>query len=135
MISDQRVVLRIYPRSDQKTAIQFLDYVISRLPFQVEKIQTDNGAEFQCFHWHVIDQGIGHTYIRPATPRLNGKVERSHRIDAEEFYRLLDGEVIHDAGIFNDKLKRWEDYYNFQRPHGSLAVPGSGDGRFRGGHE
>jgi hypothetical protein len=37
-------VLRAYPRSDQKTAIQFLDYVLSRLPFQVEKIQTDNGA-------------------------------------------------------------------------------------------
>ena len=26
-------VLRTYPRSDQKTAIQFLDYVLSRLPF------------------------------------------------------------------------------------------------------
>src|SRR3954447_20024330 len=71
-------VLRAYPRSDQKTAIQFVDYVLSRLPFQVEKIQTDNGAEFQSsFHWHVLDQG-GHIYIRPATPRLNGKVERSH---------------------------------------------------------
>ena len=32
-------VLRAYPRSDQKTAIQFLDYVLSRLPFQVEKIR------------------------------------------------------------------------------------------------
>ena len=38
--------LRIYPRSDQKTAIQFLDYVIARLPFQIERIQTYNGAEF-----------------------------------------------------------------------------------------
>ncbi len=27
-------VLRIYPRSDQKTAIQFLDYVLARLPVQ-----------------------------------------------------------------------------------------------------
>ena len=34
-------VLRAYPRFDQKTAIQFLDYVVSRLPFHVEKIQTD----------------------------------------------------------------------------------------------
>lgn len=115
-------VLRIYPRSDQKTAIQFLDYVLSRLPFSVEKIQTDNGAEFQsAFHWHVLDQGIGHTYIRPATPRLNGKVERSHRIDAEEFYRLLDGVLIDDAGVFNDKLREWEDYYNYARPHGGLG--------------
>lgn len=85
-------VLRVYPKHDQKTAIQFLDYVLEKLPFQVETIQTDNGAEFQAaFHWHVLDRGIKHTYIRPATPRLNGKVERSHRIDAEEFYRLLDG--------------------------------------------
>jgi transposase InsO family protein len=115
-------ILRIYPRADQKTAIQFLDYVVSRLPFRVEKIQTDNGAEFQsAFHWHVIDQGIGHTYIRPATPRLNGKVERSHRIDAEEFYRLLDGVVIDDTGLFNAKLREWEDYYNYQRPHGGLG--------------
>jgi transposase InsO family protein len=107
---------------DQKTAIQFIDYVLSRLPFQVEKIQTDNGAEFQSsFHWHVLDQGIGHIYIRPATPRLNGKVERSHRIDAEEFYRLLDGVVEDDTGLFNQKLKEWEDYYNYHRPHGGLG--------------
>ena len=34
-------------------------------------------TEFQSsFHWHVLDQGIGHIYIRPATPSLNGKVER-----------------------------------------------------------
>jgi hypothetical protein len=39
---------------------------------------------------------------------LNGKVERSHRIDAEEIYRMLDGFVIDDTGVFNDKLREWE---------------------------
>jgi transposase InsO family protein len=48
-------------------------------------------------------------------------VERSHRIDAEEFYRLLDRAVIDDAQLFNNKLQQWEDYYNFHRPHGSLG--------------
>ena len=82
-----------------------MDYVLTRLPFQVEKVQTDNGAEFQSgFHWHLLDQGINRVYILPATPRLNGKVERSHRSDAEEFYRLLDGVMIDDTGLFNDKL-------------------------------
>jgi len=115
-------VLRAFPRCDQKTSIQFLDYLLERLPFKVQVIQTDNGAEFQGqFHWHVLDRGIGHVYIRPTTPRLNGKVERSHRIDAEEFYRLLDGVVIDDTGLFNDKLQEWEDFYNFSRPHGSLS--------------
>ena len=63
-------------------------------------------------------QGFGHPH---ATPRLNGKVERSHRIDAEEFYRILDGVVIDDTDIFNDRLQQWEDHYNFDRPHGSLG--------------
>ncbi|MFD8283285.1 integrase core domain-containing protein [Streptomyces solisilvae] len=115
-------ILRTYPQLNQQTAIQFLDYTLQRLPFQVEVIQTDNGAEFQsAFHWHVLDNGIAHTYIKPRTPRLNGKVERSHRIDAEEFYRLLDGVVIDDAEVFNDKLREWEDYYNYHRPHGGLG--------------
>jgi transposase-like protein len=67
-------VLRIYPQLDQKTAIQFVDYVLERLPFRVEVIQTDNGAEFQSlFHYHVLDKGIGHDSIKPRTPRLHGK--------------------------------------------------------------
>jgi transposase InsO family protein len=114
-------VLRIYDRLNQKTAIQFVDYVLEKLPFVVEQIQTDNGSEFSTqFHWHVLDRGIGHVYIKPATPRLNGKVERSHRIDNEEFYRQLDGLVIDDAKVFNDRLREWEDFYNFVRPHGAL---------------
>ena len=88
----------------------------------MERIQTDNGSEFQsAFHWHVLDRGIEHVYIRPATPRLNGKVERSHRIDAEEFYRLLQGVVLDETGLFKTKLQEWEDFYNFDRPHGGLG--------------
>lgn len=114
-------VLKIYDRNNQKTAIQFLDYVCQKLPFALEVIQTDNGSEFGAqFHWHVLDRGIRHVYIKPATPRLNGKVERSHRIDGEEFYRLLDGVVIDDTELFNDKLEEWENFYNFDRPHGGL---------------
>ncbi len=51
-------VLRIYDRLNQRTAIQFVDYVLEKLPFGVEVIQTDNGAEFQSkFHYHVLDAG------------------------------------------------------------------------------
>ena len=115
-------VLRIYDRLNQKTAIQFIDLVLQKLPFKVERIQTDNGSEFQSsFHWHVLDRGIEHVYIKPATPRLNGKVERSHRIDAEEFYRLLQGVVLDESGLFKTKLQEWEDFYNFDRPHGALG--------------
>jgi transposase InsO family protein len=115
-------VLRLYPHCDMKTAIAFYDYTASRLPFKIERVQTDNGSEFQsAFHLHLLDQSVEHVYIRPRTPRLNGKVERSHRIDAEEFYRLLDGVIIDDTNLFNDKLQEWEDYYNYHRPQAGLA--------------
>ena len=114
-------VLRAYPRCDQKTAIQFIDHVLAKLPFAVERVQTDNGSEYgaSC-HWHLLDKGIDHVRIKPRTPRLNGKVERSHRIDSDEFYRLLEGQVIDDANLFSEKLQEWEDYYNYHRPHGTL---------------
>ena len=51
----------------------------------------------------------------------NGKVERSHRIDDEEFYQLIDqGGISTDIHLFNKKLREWEDYYNYDRPHGAL---------------
>jgi hypothetical protein len=53
---------------------------------------------------------------------LNGKVERSHRIDNEEFYQLLDKDGISDdIHLFNKKLREWENYYNHNRPHGGLG--------------
>ncbi|MFF8940029.1 integrase core domain-containing protein [Streptomyces paradoxus] len=115
-------VLRAHPRNDQKTAIQFIDYVLAKLPFAVEQVQADNGQQFgRTFHWHLLDKGIGHVRIKPRTPRLNGKVERSHRIDSGEFYRLLEGQVIDDVNLFNSKLQEWEDDYNYHRLHGALA--------------
>lgn len=114
-------VMKIFERNNQKNAIQFVDYVLSRLPFKTIVIQTDNGSEFQeQFHWHVLDKGINHIYIKPRRPRLNGKVERSHRIDEEEFYRMMKGVIIDDTNLFNKKLKEWEDFYNYQRPHAAL---------------
>ena len=73
------------------------------------------------FHWHLDELDIRHVYIRPRTPRLNGKVERSHRIDNDEFYRLLDkGDISDDIHLMNKKVSEWERYYNHHRPHGGL---------------
>ena len=116
-------VLKVFDACNQRTAIRFLDEVVRRLPFRILVVQTDNGAEFQSqFHWHAHSLDIQHVYIRPRTPRLNGKVERSHRVDAEEFYQLLDRDgVTDDIHLFNEKLREWEDYYNYHRPHGGLG--------------
>jgi len=115
-------VLKVYSRCNQRTAIRFIDDVLRRLPFRVHVVQTDNGAEFQSqFHWHLERLDIRHVYIRPRSPHLNGKVERSHRVDDQEFYQLLDKDgLTDDIHLFNDKLREWEDYYNYHRPHGAL---------------
>ena len=45
------------------------------------------------------------------SPYANGKVERSHRVDDQEFYQLLDRDgIADDIHLFNKKLKEWEDY-------------------------
>ncbi len=88
--SDFNILLKIYDKHTQKNAINFIDYVISRVPFGINEVRTDNGHEFQSqFHWHLNDLGICHVYIRPRSPQLNGKVERSHSTDEVKFHQLL----------------------------------------------
>jgi transposase InsO family protein len=45
----------------------------------------------------------------------------SNRIDEQKFYQLIDQNGISDnIHLFNEKLREWEDYYNYHRPHGTL---------------
>ena len=111
--------LQIYRKHNQQCAIEFINYVIEKFPFRINTIRTDRGHEFQAkFHWHVEDQGMKHVYIKPRSPQLNGKVERSHRTDQQEFYQLL---TYTDDVDLNRKLEAWERFYNFDRPHGAFA--------------
>jgi transposase InsO family protein len=110
--------LKIYQRHTQQNAIDFIKYVVDKFPFRIHTIRTDRGHEFQAlFHWYVEDQGMRHVYIKPRSPQLNGKVERSHRSDQEEFYQLLS---YKDDVDLNKKLDAWEQFYNFNRPHGAF---------------
>ena len=111
--------LQIYERHTQANAIRFFDYMLEKFPFRIHTIRTDQGHEWQAlFHWHVEDKGIRHVYIKPRSPQLNGKVERSHRTDQEEFYQLLT--YTGDVDL-SKKLAAWEDFYNLHRPHGAHA--------------
>lgn len=93
--------------------------MIEKFPFRIHTIRTDRGHEFQAlFHWHVADRGIQHVYIKARTPQLNGKVERSHRTDKQEFYPLL---TYTDDVDLGEKLAEWECFDNYHRPHGAFA--------------
>src|SRR5436309_9781074 len=93
-----------------KNAVSFVDEVRRRLPVAIERIQTDHGNEFGTdFTWHLRDLGISHRHIPPGCPESNGKVERSHRTDEDEFYRRAQ---IHGATDLARKLQAWEREYN-----------------------
>ena len=110
--------IKIYEKHNQEYAIDFIDYVVEKFPFRIHTIQTDNGHEFQSkFNWHVQDKGMNHRYIKPGKPQHNGKVERSHLTDKREFYQLLS---YTDDVDLSEKLNQWEDFYNFNRPHGAF---------------
>ena len=110
--------LRVCRRHTQQNAIAFLDHVVRTFPFRIHTVRTDRGHEFQAlFHWHLADQGIRHVYIKPRTPQLNGKVERSHRTDQQEFYQFLTYKG--DVDLVQ-RLAEWERFYNYQRPHGAF---------------
>jgi hypothetical protein len=54
--------------------------------------------------------------IKPGSPHLNGKVERTQRTDLDEFYTTVD---IRNPEL-PDRLSEWEFHYNWYRPHSSL---------------
>lgn len=101
----------------------FLRHVVEKFPYAIECVQTDNGTEFTnrlnakgtqkktLFEKELEKLGIRHKLIRPFTPWHNGKVERSHRKDNEEFY------ACHTFYSFEDFQKqlavRQRQYNNF----------------------
>lgn len=91
-----------------------------------KEIQTDNGFEFtdkarrnkggktsregdNYLERFCNENNIKHHLIRPRTPQHNGKVERSHRIDQDKFYRTLKFYSFDDLKL---QGKAWNKRYN-----------------------
>nr|WP_164126200.1 IS481 family transposase [Sphingobacterium sp. xlx-73] len=111
-------VLQLFPRRTATNTLKFLDTVLEQMPFAIQRIQTDRGKEF--FAYSVQDRlmewGIKFRPIKPGSPHLNGKVERTQRTDLDEFYSTVD---IKDPGLPN-LLSQWQFYYNWLRSQSSL---------------
>jgi len=118
---------RAYNELNAHWTLDFLDRLVKAMPFRIYVIQTDNGTEFTYKllngSTHPMDtwckaKGIRHRLIPPGVKELNGKVERSHRIDADYFYgRAPTGSLE----LFNAALVRWIARYHKERPHGGLG--------------
>lgn len=111
----------IYPFMDKSAlnTVEFIKRAIVYFGYAPRIIQTDNGSEFapsaaKQKYAADLDRlceklGIEHKLIRPRTPRHNGKVERSHRIDQECFYNYLSFYSYEDLKL---QMKRWMIRYN-----------------------
>ena len=113
-------VLRLYRRLNHRNSIDFFRQLQAAFPFRIRQLQTDNRNEFSlAFRLTVEEAGIEYRYIRPRHPQQNGKVERSHRIDHEEFWSR---QRLTSYGQAESALRAWEQHYNVERF--SMALQG-----------
>ena len=119
----------IYPYKEKSgySTVDFIKRAIIYFGYLPAIIQTDNGTEFTNPKGtgegkvHAVDillnkLKIKHKLIRVYTPRHNGKVERSHRTDQENFYNHLQFKTFDEL---RDKMQSWLVRYN-NCPHSSL---------------
>jgi transposase InsO family protein len=86
-------VLGIYSRRTAKNSPRFLkERMIDEFPFPIQRIQSDRGSELFGLEFQKAMQhhSIKFRPIRPRSPHLNGKVERSQKRDKIEFHPNVD---------------------------------------------
>ena len=103
-------VLALYSRRSAANSLLFLEKVLEEMQFPIQRIQTDRGLEFFAYKFQdrLKEYAIKFRPIKPRSPHLNGKVERSQRTDLEEFYPTVD---LKDP-FLHEKVAEWQDYYN-----------------------
>jgi len=111
-------VLGLYKRRTAANTLRFLERVLEEMPFPIQRIQTDRGTEFFAIkvQKYLLSQSIKFRPIKPGSPHLNGKVERSQKTDLSEFYPTIS---FTDPEI-DLRIEEWQFFYNWYRPHGSL---------------
>jgi len=123
---------RLYEDKSLKSCLDFVKDLIRYAPFTIRIIQTDNDRVFtnRFSAWanydlesHEFTQTlkryqIKHRLIPPGAKELNGKVERSHRIDDEEFYWKAPRISV---STIKQAYTQWIWEYNHDRPHSSLG--------------
>jgi transposase InsO family protein len=105
----------------QRTAtatLAFLDQVLDEMPFAIQRVQTDRGAEFfaEAVQRRLMAEAIRFRPVPPRSPHLNGKVERVQRTLLEEFWPTANSKAPDVA----DRLAEWVHHYNWDRQHEAL---------------
>jgi putative transposase len=110
-----------YPEITMVDTIVFLEEVFGRSPFTWERVQMDNGKEFQSqTQTWLLSHGISYQYTWSNTPEQNGHVERSFKTDIDEFYRFF-SPAIHSLTETKEAFRVWNEKYNKSRLHSAIG--------------
>jgi len=111
-----------YRRHNSFSAKDFFQKLETVFPYDIKRVQTDNGAEF-CKHFadYLKERNIVHYWNYKRKPTRNGNVEKYNRTIQEEF---VDWHELYldDPAEFNQKLTDWLLWYNTERFHWSLNL-------------
>jgi len=89
-------------------------------PFEIKRIQTDNGKEFlKHFRQYVSEQSVIHFYNYPNQPKMNKYIERFNRTIQEQ-YVSWNMEKLQEPNEFNLGLMDYLIWYNTEKPHLSI---------------
>lgn len=111
---------KVYTQITSTNATDFVNSLINFLPFPIESIQTDNGAEYLLhFHQELQKRDINHYFSHPQTPKDNPMIERFIQTTESELW-IFDADIEPDLNYLNHKLTWWIGRYNNYRPHQSL---------------
>ncbi len=109
-----------YKTLSSNMAREFMTKLIEVAPFEIKRIQTDNGKEFhKYFREYVKSQEIIHFYNYPRQPKMNTFVERFNRTIQEQHisWHIAD---LYEPDEFNPGLMRYLIWYNTEKQHKSL---------------
>lgn len=114
---------QMLPDQKAETTIGFLRSAVEFFASHgigIRALLTDNGSSYRSSLFRLACQQmqIKHRRTRPYTPRTNGKAERFIQTALREWAYAKHWA---DSEQRDAHLKPWTDYYNHQRPHGSLS--------------
>jgi putative transposase len=112
-----------YVSLNSTNAADFLVKLRQVAPFEIQRVQTDNGSEFyKHFHAATEKLTITHFWNYPRSPKMNAKIERYNRTVQEEFADWHQATMAENIHEFNQELMEWLIWYNTKRPHWSLNL-------------
>lgn len=117
----------VTPEQNNQTAVNFLQKVLTKAPFRIRGIKTDNASIFTNRYTgyakstnplkprvHIFDKmclgyNLNHYLIDPGKPQQNGRVERLQRTDRERFWSKVKFQTLMELKRKQEEYINWSN--------------------------